>query len=82
MCDRDFVSDNVVFSVYRPILAVGIYGEGLGFRRLIMWYGELLPTPQPQTGETRWPTAQNVLYAALISSLPRDLNPDTLPESN
>jgi hypothetical protein len=64
--DRAWVPENVVIPIYRPIVDFCISTESTLLRRGVVWYGELLPTPQPQAGAERWSTVEDMFYAALI----------------
>jgi hypothetical protein len=65
LCDRDVVSEELVESIYRPvIICAGATGPSWTALR---WYGELLPTPQLTLNTTpfghsgwRMPTAMKL----------------------
>jgi hypothetical protein len=63
--DRDLLSENFVIAVYRPLVTLCISTESSPLRSAVVWWGQLLPTPQPQTGEARWSTVEDAFYAAL-----------------
>src|SRR5262249_55978336 len=65
--DRDILSENAVIATYRPLVTLCISTDSMLPRRAVIWYGQLLPTPQPQTGEARWSTAEDAFYSALTT---------------
>jgi hypothetical protein len=44
LCDRDWITDGQIDAIYFPLVDLG--GK-IAASRVLCWYGELLPTPQP-----------------------------------